>query len=135
MKLKYGTFIITVLALAAALFSGCMAGVTKEQRLDMFKEDALAGKNLRSHFSGSNADAVDSYTLSELFDPTDALSFTSQSITNLTFTLGWYTGTTGNKTATGEFTVVTDGVSETWYILWIDPDGSLTDYDATPVYP
>ena len=117
---------VLLAAVAAVALTGCKAGVSKEERLDMFKEDALAGRNLRKHFSGPNADAVDSDTLSEIFDPSDKLSFDSgNGITGSYFSFGWSTGAAGHRTASGTLTVETDGTSETWYIYRIDPgDGS-----------
>lgn len=133
MTLRKG-FIVVVLALSliAVMFTGCDAGMTKEERLEAFKEDALAGRNLRSHFSGSNAGEVNSNTFTDIFDTTDNLSInSSSSISGTSFSFDWSTDTAGSCTANGTFVSENSGLGEDWYIYQIDPDngsGNIPTY-------
>ena len=137
MKVKSGIIIIiAALALAAGLFSGCQIGgtepLTKSERLEAFKADARAGRNLRSHFSGDNASNIDSSTFVDIFDESDNLSIAASStITGDTFSFNWSTDTAGPRTANGEFTMELEGTTESWYILWIncgEGSGSHPEY-------
>jgi hypothetical protein len=130
---KRMNILISLIAIVLLMLSGCMAGVTKEQRLEEFKTDALAGRDLSAHFYGSHTSEIDENTFVDIFDFDHGLLFYSgNNIVGSTFDFDWHTDLQGDETASGTFTVVTDGVSETWYISQIDCYDDGTDIPSAP---
>lgn len=134
MKIKKTViFIVAAGLLALIIFSGCNAGVSKEDRLTMFKADVIAGDSPKEHFgSRSAAVGVNYGTITTIgLDNTsgNTTEFTGRSIGGNSFTLNFDftppTGGTSSETVTGTFYSEENGLSgEDWYIYEMT-DGSV----------
>jgi len=114
-----------LLVTAVLLISSCSAGVSKEQRLDLFIADMESGTvdnppDPREHFRGHpSAEKIDSGTFpSTDMDPTDGLNITGYDIDGDTFTMTFTTNAVpdGNVETASFHSEPNDTGGEDWYI-------------------
>ncbi len=118
----FGTLFL--LSAGIMIYSGCTAGITKEQRIEMFIQDmeSGAGANPKEHFSGTEDVQYITAAIFESsnMDPSDSeFDITDYSISNNNFSIYFDSSSANggsNQTATGTFTSVSTGITEDWYI-------------------
>jgi len=129
-----------LLAAAILLISGCSAGVSKEQRLELFiaEMESGAGANPREHFADDpNAADIDSNTFNSTdMAPDDGLDITGFDIDGVTFTMDFTTTTypEGLTVYTASFySEANDLGGEDWYIRSMTvPVGGGSDFVVIP---
>jgi hypothetical protein len=118
---------------AAALITGCSAGMTREERLEAFKADVLAVRNPRIHFEGHPDSSTVDYNMVASIGldnriPGNPLAFLNQTITDVDFSLTFTVGSGPSETVTGTWYDAGTGgaLGEDWYIRTMTDDTGKT---------